>query len=159
MPHIHEKIDFVANVFIVNGNTVLLRKHDKYKVWLPPGGHVELDEDPTEAAVREMKEEVGLDVSLVSAMPINTERLSYADNEGKDLITPYFMNRHRISDTHEHISFEYFGTSETKSVVQGETELSDDIKWFTCEELNDPSYGIAETIRHYAKAALAALGS
>ncbi len=34
MPHIHEKIDFTAEVFIVNSDKVLLRKHDKYKFWL-----------------------------------------------------------------------------------------------------------------------------
>jgi len=29
MAHIHKKIDFVANVFIVNRDAVLLRMHDK----------------------------------------------------------------------------------------------------------------------------------
>ncbi len=65
MPHIHEKIDFTAEVFIVHKDRVLLRMHDKFKIWLSVGGHVELDEDPIEAAVREVKEEVGLDVTIV----------------------------------------------------------------------------------------------
>ena len=56
MPHIHEKIDFTVGVFVVHKNKVLLRKHDKYHLWLDVGGHVELNEDPTEAAVREVKE-------------------------------------------------------------------------------------------------------
>ena len=51
MPHIHEKIDFDSDVFIVHDNKVLLRKHDKYKMWLAVGGHIELDEDPNQAAV------------------------------------------------------------------------------------------------------------
>ncbi len=62
MPHIHEKIDFTVEVFIVYDNKVLLRKHDKYKKWLSIGGHIELDEDPNQAAIREVKEEVGLDI-------------------------------------------------------------------------------------------------
>ena len=62
MPHLHEKIDFTAEVFIVYQNKVLLRKHDKYKMWLSVGGHIELDEEPNQAAVREVKEEAGLDV-------------------------------------------------------------------------------------------------
>ena len=45
MAHIHEKIDYAGDVLIVNGDAVLLRMHDKYDMWLPPGGHVELDED------------------------------------------------------------------------------------------------------------------
>jgi ADP-ribose pyrophosphatase YjhB (NUDIX family) len=65
MPHLHEKLDFVSDVFIVHENKVLLRKHDKYKIWLSVGGHIEAGEDPTEAAIREVKEEVGLDIKLV----------------------------------------------------------------------------------------------
>jgi ADP-ribose pyrophosphatase YjhB (NUDIX family) len=64
MSHIHEKIDFTVGVFVVYKDKVLLRKHDKYNLWLCVGGHIELDEDPNEAALREVKEEVGLDVTL-----------------------------------------------------------------------------------------------
>lgn len=69
MPHIHEKIDMVVDVFIVHNGRVLLRKHDKYHTWLGPGGHIELDEDPNEAALREMQEEAGLGVRLIPAHP------------------------------------------------------------------------------------------
>ncbi|MFK5282779.1 NUDIX domain-containing protein, partial [Lacticaseibacillus paracasei] len=62
MAHIHEKIDFTVEVFIVHKDKVLLRMHDKFKFWLSIGGHIELDEDPIQAAYREVKEEVGLDV-------------------------------------------------------------------------------------------------
>ena len=65
MPHIHEKIDFTVEVFIVHKDKVLLRMHDKYKKWMSVGGHIELHEDPVEAAHREVKEEVGLDIELV----------------------------------------------------------------------------------------------
>lgn len=43
-----------------------MRRHDKYKIWLGVGGHIELDEDPNQAALREVKEEVGLAVSYKS---------------------------------------------------------------------------------------------
>ena len=58
MAHIHEEIDFTASVLIVHKNKVLLRKHEKYNIWLGPGGHIELNEDPNETAVKEAKEEV-----------------------------------------------------------------------------------------------------
>ena len=64
MPHIHEKIDFTSEVFIVYQDKVLLRIHDKYGRWLSIGGHIELDEDPVQAAIREAKEEVGLDIEI-----------------------------------------------------------------------------------------------
>jgi len=55
MPHIHDKIDFTVEVFVVHQKAVLLRRHDKYKIWLSVGGHIELDEDPNQAAIREVK--------------------------------------------------------------------------------------------------------
>jgi 8-oxo-dGTP pyrophosphatase MutT (NUDIX family) len=158
MPHIHEKIDFVSNVYIVNGNAVLLRLHDKYRAWWPPGGHIELDEDPEHAAIREAKEEVGLDVTLVSASASMPEQAVYRETDGDNLIVPFFMNRHHINENHEHISFEFFGSSDTREVTQRvERERSDNIRWFTREDLDDPQYDISAGIKHYAKSALDAL--
>lgn len=151
MPHIHEKIDFGVEVFIVYKSKVLLRKHDKYKLWLSVGGHIELGEDPNEAAVRECKEEVGLEVKLAGEakqLPDYTE-----------LIPPVFLNRHRISDTHEHVVHVYFGTVENDKISQGDGEVSEEIKWFTREELDDPRYGILEHVKYYAKTALDRLSS
>lgn len=151
MPHIHEKIDYAADVFIVNGDAVLLRFHDKYATWFPPGGHVELHEDPEEAAVREVQEEVGLTVELVG------ERAPTYDDGEKEVLVPRFINRHPINDVHEHVSFVYFARSDTRDIVQGETEVSDHIRWFTREELSDPTYGVLERVQHYARAALSVL--
>lgn len=144
----------------MNGDAVLLREHDKYGSWLPVGGHIELDEDPAEAAIREAKEEVGLDVILTGIRPVEEkENGFYVRKEGRNILVPYFINRHFVNDTHEHISFEYFALSDTRVLNPAEGEKQDGLKWFTKEELDDPKYGIAETIRNYAKAALEALAT
>jgi len=160
MAHIHEKIDYAADTYVVNQGAVLLRLHDKYKIWLAPGGHIELDEDPPHAALREVREEVGLEVRLIGEIPQTT---SGADEKElalprfeTELLTPRFLNRHHINDTHEHISFVYFAVCDTRETKQGETEISDGLKWFTKEELDDPQYQIKERIKRYAKAALEA---
>ena len=149
MPHVHEKIDFVADAYIVHNNRVLLRMHDKYKKWLPSGGHIELDEDPNQAAIREAKEEVGLDIELVGSVSPLAGNKNYLH-----LLAPRFMHRHKINDAHEHISLAYFATSKTDHIQQGETEVSDEVRWFTNDELDDPTFGIDESIRYYAHAAL-----
>ena len=150
MPHIHDKIDFTVEVFVVYNNRVLLRKHDKYGMWLSVGGHIELDEDFNQAALREVKEEVGLEVQLYydGSYPL-TEREGY-----KELIPSQFMNRHRINDSHEHVTLVYFARANTDKLVLSETEKSDGCKWFTREELDDAQYKIDDDIKMYARSAL-----
>lgn len=155
MPHIHEKIDWCVEVFIVHGDAVLLRKHDKYKEWYSVGGHVELDEGPVEAALREVKEEVGMDVELVGQHSLHP----FSDGTTAELAPP-FINRHFAGSTeHEHMTLVYFARARDREIspVEGR-EASDGVRWFTTQELDDPAWGIKENIVYYAKAALDAAG-
>ncbi|MEI6529420.1 MAG: NUDIX domain-containing protein [Candidatus Falkowbacteria bacterium] len=149
MPHIHDKIDFTVEVFIVYKDRVLLRKHDKYKMWLSVGGHVELDEDPNEAALREVREETGLNIKLVGEVKKFAPLAGY-----KELMSPRFLNRHYINETHEHVTLVYFATTDDNKVIQGEKEISDDIHWFTATELDNSQYTLRESVRYYAQEAL-----
>ncbi len=150
MAHIHEKIDITSEVFVVYQDKVLLRIHDKYKIWLSVGGHVELDEDPNEAAVREVKQEVGLDVELY-----HDPSYPVLQRDGfRDLVPPEFMNRHRISPTHEHVTLVYFARASTDHLVLSSTEKSAGCKWFTRDELNDSQYKLTPDVQLYTQSAL-----
>lgn len=148
MSHIHEKIDFTFDVFVVHKGKVLLRMHDKYKILLSIGGHIELDEDPVQAALREVKEEVGLDITLWSGNmgPVKSDARSTI------LLPPISMNRHFVSDTHEHISLVYFATTAHDDVRPAPGEQQDGWKWYSKEELDATE--MPENIRAYAKFAL-----
>jgi len=150
MAHIHEKIDFIAEVFVVHGGAVLLRRHEKYRIWIGVGGHVELDEDPIEAAVREVKEEVGLDVILVDT------RICKVEEPGqRELIPPIGVNRHKVTDTHEHVALYYVATSKTDNVIP---ENKDD-EWKWCREKDiDQLDNVPANTRCYAKEALRLVG-
>ncbi len=149
MPHIHECIDYAVETFVVFDGKVLLRFHDKYDLWLSVGGHIELDEDPNQAAIREVREEVGLDISLHDVLrPFREKSGTYME-----LIPPYFMNRHRISDTHEHIALIYFARAETNLVVESQAEKSGGWKWMTREEV-ETATDLKPSIRFYALRAL-----
>ncbi|MEO6397051.1 MAG: NUDIX domain-containing protein [Tepidiformaceae bacterium] len=54
-----------ATAYIVAGARTLLLWHLKLQMWLPPGGHLESNEDPVQAAIREAHEESGLDVAVL----------------------------------------------------------------------------------------------
>jgi ADP-ribose pyrophosphatase YjhB (NUDIX family) len=96
MPHIHDLYDFTITVFIVYDNHVLLVNHPKYNKWIPMGGHIELDEDVEEALFREIKEETGLDVEILSNKP------SIDSPETKFLLTPNYLDVHQANPPHYH---------------------------------------------------------
>ena len=57
---------FTATAYIVARARTLLLWHQKLRMWLPPGGHCEPNEDPVQAACRESLEESGLRVKVIA---------------------------------------------------------------------------------------------
>lgn len=51
--------------YVVSGDRTLLLWHAGLGMWLPPGGHIEANEDPLQAALREAWEESGLEVEVI----------------------------------------------------------------------------------------------
>ena len=60
---------FTATGFVVHDGHVLLHWHPKVKAWLPPGGHIDENEDPVQAVVREIEEESGVTAEVVMSAP------------------------------------------------------------------------------------------
>lgn len=50
---------------------IYLGHHIKANDWIPPGGHIEPGESPSDAVVREMKEELGVDIIKSMLQPYN----------------------------------------------------------------------------------------
>ena len=115
---------FTATTIIVYDGKALLHLHKKLKLWLPVGGHIDRDELPEEAAVREVKEESGLDVTLFqSDMLIDFK-------EAKQLNRPQHILLENINPYHQHIDFIYLGRP------TGGTE-NGDFHWFTLTEVQE----------------------
>lgn len=153
MAHIHEKIDFTVEVFIVHQNKVLLRMHDKYHFWCSVGGHIELDEDPIQAACREAKEETGLDIKILPTKALAPESENYFP-----LIAPEGMYRNRINEVHEHIAFVYFATTDTDQFAESvlDHESGVEMRWFSLADLE--TVELRPDIRFYATEALQRVG-
>ena len=60
---------FTATGFVVHENRVLLHWHPKVREWLPPGGHINENEDPVQAVLREIEEEAGVRAEVVATGP------------------------------------------------------------------------------------------
>lgn len=151
MPHIHDLYDFVVSVFIVRKGRVLLVRHKRYNRWLPIGGHIELDEDPEEALRREIREECGLKVKVLASRP------PIAHPGVKPILTPSFVDSHRISDSHRHIAFVYFAVASSFDVNLHKKEHHE-FRWFTPADIAAKWFGILPSIRFYCRKALEAAG-
>ena len=97
---------FTATGFVCFEGLVALHWHSKVKAWLPPGGHIMNNEDPEQAVIREIKEELGIDVVVVSD-PSNKIQIKYP----KQVSTPITIMIEDIQDPyeglHQHIDMIY----------------------------------------------------
>src|ERR1041385_5443319 len=142
MPHLHEKIDFTVAIFVVQAGKVLLVHHRKLDQWLPLGGHIELDEDPEAAALREAKEESGLEVELLGERPPTTSPGTRA------LIAPRFLDIHRITETHEHIGMIYWARPKGGSLALAAAEHQH-IGWFSSTQLDQLNPPLSNAVKWY----------
>ena len=151
MAHIHEKIDFTVAIFVVHDSKILLIHHRKLDKWLPLGGHIELDEDPEQAALREAKEESGLDVELLGERPPTTSPGTRA------LIAPRFLDIHRINPTHEHIGMMYWARPQNGRLTLSVSEHHD-IRWCSAEELDSLQPRMDDAVKWYCRKAIEEIG-
>ncbi len=63
------KRHFTATGFVVREGRTLLHWHKRLQQWMPPGGHIEPDEDPVAAVLREIREEAGLAAEVIPLAP------------------------------------------------------------------------------------------
>ncbi len=152
MAHIHEKIDFTVAIFIVHEGRVLLIHHRNLNKWLPVGGHIELDEDPEIAALREAKEESGFAIELIG------ERPPTSGNGTRALIAPRFLDIHYISPTHEHIGMMYLARPKNGQLTLAAAEHHD-IHWCSSEELDDLQPPMDQAVKWYCRKALEEVGA
>lgn len=137
---------FTATTFIVHDGRVLLHNHPKQGLWLPPGGHIERDELPHDAAVREIEEETGLRLHLHSeneAVEMSREMLTQVVPQ------PAFILVEDINPYHQHIDFTYFALVEDDA---DDVMPSSGFQWFTPDELHMES--VPENVRQGAAMAV-----
>lgn len=140
---------FTVSAFIIFENRVLLHLHKKTNKILQVGGHIEKDESPSEAILREIREETGLSVELYCSKNLVKDSGSQELNSGEHL------NMHSVGE-HLHMDFVFFAKSHSNRIVHNEKDKADNWKWYNEEELKSTN-NIPNNVVRYALEALEVL--
>ena len=130
------------------GKTLLV-KHKKLGIWLAPGGHVEENELPHQAAEREFFEESGIHSQVMSAYPLEIE-----GKTSEYLPLPFYCNLHEInkprkeSFCEQHYSWGFFVKVTDVSGINDNDDGVDGVGWFTMDEIK--TIDTSDDIRHEA---------
>jgi len=98
-------------------------------MWLPPGGHIEADEDPVQAVLREVREETGLEVEIIGARP-------FAYAQPQQLAAPVTIGVYDIErdgtldEPHQHLDLIYF----TRPTSEAPVLPDDGLGWTWVDE-------------------------
>lgn len=113
-----DPVHVTGSAIVVGPRGVILLRHKRLGLWLQPGGHVDADEAPWDAAVREAREETGLPVTLAST----------------DLV---HVDVHDGGRGHTHLDLRYVVTVDgdpDPAPPQGESQ---DVHWFAWHDAVD----------------------
>lgn len=135
-----------STVYIINDGKVLLHMHKKYKTWFPVGGHLEEDELPHEAAIREAKEESGLDIRLYSE-PQPPFSIGLVTRVPSPLCVYHEGDKRNGGE--DFLDFIYAAASDSMD-IHPEEEESGVFRWFSQEELLSEAESIKIHIRNTA---------
>lgn len=157
------KVCYTAAGCLVHNNKVLLVKHKGLQIWLNPGGHIDQDELPHQAAEREFWEETGVKVRAVRFADDLLDKTGVSEF----LPTPFATNIHWIDqdlyknriknkdtaakkvvhDQHDlhfdnrsceqHLNLLYLVEPVNGVEFKQNVEETDGISWFTLEEVAD----------------------
>jgi 8-oxo-dGTP pyrophosphatase MutT (NUDIX family) len=110
-----DPVHVTASALIRGPRGVVLHLHKLVDLWLQPGGHLNVGEEPSGAALREAIEETGLDCRWTAA--------------GHAL---FHVDVHPAAHGHTHLDLRYVLTANGEPVPPpGESEF---VRWFTWDE-------------------------
>ena len=123
------RIEPVVAGYAFNENKTLLVFHKKLQMWLPVGGHIEINETPENALEREFKEETRLKV-----IALNKPKVQMQKSIIKQVPLPFYADVHSVGD-HLHYCQYYLCEVISRHPVKLNNKELDDFAWFSPGDL------------------------
>jgi 8-oxo-dGTP diphosphatase len=123
---------FTASAVVLNdADEVLLIHHNKIGLWLYPGGHVDPNETPAEAAIREVAEETGIQAQVLG-------EIGFTHPAVQGHVPPWTVIEMDVTDTkdgqHRHIDFVYVCRASSGKLIAQREEVND-ARWVPVSEI------------------------
>ena len=137
---------FTATCYVVCDGATALHDHKRLDMWLPPGGHLDRDELPHRTALRETREETGLDPDLVS------DPESITSETVRSLPQPRHVqladiNRHAGEVGHQHVDLVYYARADGREIAPADGEVpAEDWRWFSPSDLREADFLEPDTV-------------
>ena len=141
MAHLHTlagQHDLTVSAFVVRTDgvpRVLMHRHKIQGVWMQPGGHVELDEDPWTALTRELVEETGYAPGQLRVLQpvLRAPKLTDAVVHPQPVCVSTHLFGH-VGD-HWHTDITYALSADADPAGAPGAGESEELRWFTRDEL------------------------
>jgi 8-oxo-dGTP pyrophosphatase MutT (NUDIX family) len=118
-------------VVLDHADRMLLVHHNKIGQWLYPGGHIDADEDPAQAALREVHEETGLQAVILGEPTFSHPAI-------RSHAAPWAIIEMEVSDSkvgaHRHIDLVYVCRVSGGDLAAQLEEVSD-LQWVPLADL------------------------
>jgi 8-oxo-dGTP diphosphatase len=132
------KRHFTVSGFVCNAGATLLHWHQKLQLWLPPGGHIDANEDPVQAVLREALEETGYACEVIPHEPqLPFSNIPQLPSPLKIIVAD--VGASAKEPAHQHIDMSY-ALRPLPGVAQVDAEHDHGFIWVTAVQLrrNEP---------------------
>src|SRR5688572_7861912 len=110
---------------------VLLVHHKAMDLWVFPGGHLDPDETLAECALREVREETGVEATIFDESGFTIPGADWHPGPWVTAAFPAPAKPHKNEPAHTHIDHLFIGTADSRQTLKAQPAEVHGVRWFS----------------------------